>query len=207
MGTLRVRKTGFAPLSLTQFQIPALGVIADIRLERGLRVTLRVVDSRGAPVRGENLRLEMPGERPFQGRRTGDNEWDFSNLPHVTMTAIGSVGSREYRHEMEPLNGNQDFLVPVQGGLEVSLRLQPALLQTTIRISLRARDDRRVAPAQSLTGETLQTKTFAPLLPGDYQLVVMQMSAEGGRGNWTPLGAAQQVTIREGAILRLEIER
>jgi hypothetical protein len=206
VGLLRVRKTGFAPLSLPEFQIPPVGVIADIRLERGLRLTLRIVDTRGAPVRGD-LRLELQGERPFQGRRASDNEWDFSNLPRYSMVAVGNVGGREYRQDLEPLNGNQDFLVPIQGGLEVTLRLDPALLQAKLRMSLRARDDRRVQPSQECLGETLQTRTFAPMKPGDYQLVLMQLVRDGERVSWVNVGAVQRVTITEGPNTRVELSR
>jgi len=207
IGLLRVRKSGFAPLTVPEFQIPPPGVIADIRLERGLRLTLRMVDSRGAPVRGENLRLDLAGERPSQGRRISDNEWEFSNLPRIGMVAVGSAGNREYRQDVEPLNGNQDFLVPVQGGLEVTLRLDPSLLQSTLNLSLRARDDRRVRLSQNLSGEPLQTRTFAPMLPGEYQLSVTQYVPDGQRGTWIALGAVQKVTVTEGANQRLEISR
>lgn len=207
VGILRVRKSGFAPLSLPDFQIPPPGVLADIRLERGLRLSLHVVDPRGAPVYAENLRLELAGERPFQGRRTSDSEWEFTNLPHVGVTAIGTVGSHEYRHEVEPLNGNQEFLVPAQGGLEVTLRLNTSVLHSTVRIWVRSRDDRRVTPNQTMTAETLQTRTFAPLLPGEYLLSVSQFVPDDQHGNWITLGAVQHVTIAEGVNQRLGIER
>ncbi|HUR27854.1 MAG TPA: carboxypeptidase-like regulatory domain-containing protein [Planctomycetota bacterium] len=207
-GLLRVRKTGFAPLTLPEFQIPPPGVIADLRLERGLRLALRVVDKHGAPVRGDNLRLESPGERPFQGRRAGDSEWEFANLPRQAVTAIGMVGNREYRQEVEPLNGNQDFVVPVQGGLEVTVRLDPSLLQSSLRLTLRAREDRRIAPSQPLLQETLQVRTFAPVLPGTYQLIVMQLVQDEQRGaNWVNVGEQQRITIAEGANQRIEIAR
>lgn len=207
VGTLRVRKSGFAPVTIVDFQIPPPGVIADIRMERGLRLTLRVVDERGAPVRGENLRLELAGERPFQGRRSTDNEWDFSNLPRESMKAIGVVGAREYRQDIEPLNGNQDFRVPVQGGLEVGLRLDPALLQAPLRIVLRARDDRRIGLTQNLEPVAFQTRKYEPVLPGEYQLNVSQFQQTDQRGEWVNIGATQKITIAPGASQHIELER
>ena len=206
-GMLRVRKTGFAPLTVPDFQIPPQGTLVDLRLERGLRISLRIVDERGTPVRGDNLRLELAGERAFQGRRDGESQWSFSNLPRVGLVAIANVGSREYRQEIEPLNGDQDFRVPVHGGLEIELRLGPELMQKPVRLTLRARDDRRVILTQGLAKEPLQTRRFVPLLPGDYQLSVVELVNKGNGNEWSNLGAVQRVKIEPGETLRLEVER
>jgi len=206
-GTLRVRKIGFAPLTVSDFQIPPRGTPVELRLERGLRIVLRIVDERGTLVRGDNLRLELAGERAFTGRRDGNSEWSFSNLPRVSLVAIANVGSREYRQEIEPLNGDQDFRVPVHGGLEVELRLAPELTQKPLRLTLRARDDRRVVLTQGLAKEPLQTRRFVPLLPGDYQLNLVELVNKGNGNEWSNVGAVQRLKIQPGETLRLELER
>lgn len=207
IGTLRVRKTGFAPVTLTPFELPPPGMVADIRLERGMRLCLRIVDERGAPVRGESLRLELAGERPFQGRRLSENEWEFGSLPREPLVAVGMVGRREYRHEIEPLNGDQDFRVPLQGAVEISVRLVTLAPQASLRLMMRARNDRRVAFTKDLEATTLQSVRFDPVLPGDYAVEVQQYEAEGDGGQWKVRGQAQRVQVAEGVPTRLDLER
>jgi hypothetical protein len=205
-GMLRVRKTGFAPLTVPDFQIPADGTLVVLRLDRGLRLVLSVVDERGRPIRADSLRLEMPGERAVQGRRS-DDAWQFSNLPRTSMSGVASVGNREFRQAIEPLNGDQEFRVPAQGGLELTLRLQPASQFLPLRLNLRARDDRRVLVTKTLTQDALQTALVEPLLPGEYTLNVVQFVRDGQRADWVVLGSTQRIKIPADGNLRLEVAR
>jgi hypothetical protein len=194
-------------VTLSEFRIPPPGIVADIRMERGLRLSLRVVDERGTPIRADRLWLEAAGERPFQGRRSDDNGWDFSNLPRAELLAVAVVNSRDYRRAIDTLNGDQDLRIPVQGALEVTLRLDPALLGSNMRLMLRARDNQRVVHSSKVEPTPYQTCKFELLLPGEYTLALSQYVQDGQRGQWANVGQAQRVTIAPGGAQRLEFVR
>lgn len=205
-GVLRVRKSGFSPLTILDFTLPPAGVVAEVRLERGLRLKLRLVDVHGALVAGESVRLESPPDRPVPGQRGENSEWSFANLPRTTMQAVAVVGKREYRRDIEPLQGDQDLAVPAQTTLDVNLRLEPDTYQNRLQLVLRANDDRRAAFVQNLRREPFQTVSFSPLLPGRYMLYVQRWQPDDQKGGeWVRVGAVQTVQLQDGHNPALEL--
>ncbi len=207
VGTLRLRKSGFAPVTLSEFHIPQPGIVADIRMERGLRLSLRVVDERGTPIRADRLWLEAAGERPFQGQRRDDNAWDFGNLPRAELLAVVTVNRREYRRAIDTLNGDQDVHIPEQGALEVTLRLEPSLLESNMQLLLRARDNQRLTLSNKVESTPYQTCKFELLLPGEYTLTLSKYVQTGQGGQWTNVGQPQRITIAPGGAQQLEFAR
>lgn len=207
-GVLRVRKGGFSSLTIVDFTLPPAGVVAELRLERGLRLKLRVVDVHGTLVAADALRLESPPDRPVAGQRGENSEWSFANLPRTTMVAVGIVGKREYRREIEPLAGDQDFQVPAHTTLEVELRLEADTIRDRVQLVLRANDDRRAVFVHNLRRELLQTTAFAPLRPGRYTIYVQRWQPDAGKGGeWVRVGAAQAVQLEDGRNPTLELAR
>ena len=136
---LHVTMPGYVPWHREELSVPLGGETLGIRLERGQRVEVLVIDELGVP---HDALLEVWAEgysNLFRGR-TRDGRAILDALPSVPITVEASLGSLRYRRVHDPAIAELRIEVPAMGSVVAPPDLIPWETGMRFELQLRSQD-------------------------------------------------------------------
>lgn len=175
---LLVERGGFAPARLDEFTVPDEGLVLTVRLEPGRSVDVTVVDARGAPIDGLNVRAESTTPDFLASKVEGETSIDGRTTLHDLPTGSVNVSFEDagvVHERLLPAGvGEARFVVPTTGAVvahwSTSITTDPDR-HGELRLSpLDGEGATIVADRSSITGSaSAGTVTLPRAIPGRYR--------------------------------------
>lgn len=203
------KKEGFMPATLAGV-VP--GVLGHVTLRRGLVVTLRCVDARGAPSPVQSVWCKAPKGADVDhdnsvldedGRITGSATWRIQGLPPGPMQIEVSAGGRRFQLEHDASEPEARFVVPDHGAVLVR-GLQSAKDRNGVRLNLALEGADDTSPGASIgLGAISRDRVTVPLVfPGRYRV---ELTATDETGTHTLAGPVH-VDVRVGETSEVSLD-
>ncbi|MBK7875626.1 MAG: sigma-70 family RNA polymerase sigma factor [Planctomycetes bacterium] len=201
-----VRANGFVPLELASF-VPG-ATRPDFVLEPGRDVVLRVVDAAGALVAEGALEVHVDGRRlAVACAPVAAGIWRLSGLEPRPCTAHLELAGRSFETRVESDAREVELRVPQSGACDVEWELEPAETRREIRLRLEPVDRTGGAVEGSSIGRAAGTLRIATVLPGLYDVTLVQAPVPGVVAGDRRLAGPVRVTIEAGRTAHVRFVR